>query len=202
MACESLTLEMPTWYESLKSTANSLTDDAQKLRFAVELSKQNVRHQSGGPFGAAIFCNRTNKLLAGGVNLVTTRTTSLAHAECVSIGIAQQKANSHDLSAQSNELSGDYTLYCSAQPCIMCFGAIWWSGIRRVVCAATASDVEELTGFFEGPVPENWESLLNNRAPLPTVTVSWGDRVLRDAARAILKEYKDSGAPIYNAGHP
>ncbi len=200
MACESLNLEMPEWYESFKLTATGLNTDAQKLRFAVELSRLNVQHKSGGPFGAAIFCNRTHQLLASGVNLVTSRSTSLAHAECVSIGIAQQKINSHDLSAKSGEQSGDYTLYCSAQPCIMCFGAIWWSGIRRVVCAATATDVEELTGFFEGPVPGNWESLLKDRAPLPAVSVNWGDESLRNAARAILKEYKDSGAHIYNAG--
>ncbi|HVJ66202.1 MAG TPA: nucleoside deaminase [Bdellovibrionota bacterium] len=196
-AC-SFTIGMPEWYAPFcrEQNPDDLRSEAERLAFTVELSRRNVETGSGGPFGAAIFCNHTHKLLAAGVNLVTPHTTSLAHAECVSIGIAQQSLGQHDLSAGG----GDYTLYCSAQPCIMCFGAIWWSGIRRVVCAARAEDVESLTGFFEGPVPQGWEQLLAERSPLPAVEVRWGSPALRENARSVLKAYKDSGAPIYNAG--
>lgn len=190
-------LQLPAWYASFATTQDfmAMTSDESRLAFAIALAKLNVENQTGGPFGAAIFCNDSGKLLAAGVNVVLPQTTSLAHAECVAIGIAQQGNQSHDLSQPSGT-----TLYCSAQPCIMCFGAIWWSGITRVLCAARASDVEELTGFVEGPVPANWESLLKNRAPLPAVDVLWSEQSLRNQARAVLKSYKDSGAKIYNAG--
>jgi tRNA(Arg) A34 adenosine deaminase TadA len=199
MSCHHFSLQMPKWYESFLESydLDSLNNDSKKLAFAVELSAQNIKHQSGGPFGAAIFCHKTHKLISAGVNLVTTQNTSLAHAECVSIALAQQSSGTYDLMAAH---SGTHTLYCSAQPCIMCFGAIWWSGVTRVVCAATSHDVENLTGFVEGPVPHDWELQLKNRTPLPSVEVVWGSKELRQSACQVLSDYKSSGGKIYNAG--
>jgi tRNA(Arg) A34 adenosine deaminase TadA len=43
------------------------------------------------------------------------------------------------------------TMYCSAEPCAMCAGAIYWSGIGRVVYALSERRLKEITGNH----PEN-----------------------------------------------
>ena len=79
----------------------------------------------------------------------------------------------------------------------MCFGAIWWSGVSRLVIGARKEDVERLTGFEEGPVPPNWIELLEGRrAPLRPVQVTRD--VLSDRACAVLRRYEERGGPIYN----
>ena len=64
--------------------------------------------------------------------------------------------------------------------------------------AATAGDVERLTGFREGPLPADWESRLERRAPLPSVVVV--PHVLRERACEVLRRYSALGGFIYNAG--
>lgn len=52
------------------------------------------------------------------------------------------------------------TLYSSTEPCVMCAGAIYWSGIGRVVYGCTALALEEQVsgpGGFDIPVEELYE---------------------------------------------
>jgi tRNA(Arg) A34 adenosine deaminase TadA len=51
-----------------------------------------------------------------------------AHAEVLAIRMAAAAMGTHDLS--------DCVIYSSCEPCPMCLGAIYWSGIRRVVYAS------------------------------------------------------------------
>ena len=47
------------------------------------------------------------------------------------------------------------TLYSSTEPCVMCAGAIYWSGIGRVVFGCTALELEEQVsgpGGFDVPI--------------------------------------------------
>jgi tRNA(Arg) A34 adenosine deaminase TadA len=89
-------------------------------------------------------------------------------------------------------------LVTSAQPCIQCFGIVWWSGLRRLVVGATKEDVEVLAGFEEGPLPDNWADRLTNRAPLPPITVLQG--ILRERAQGVLAQYQEQGGTVYNPG--
>jgi tRNA(Arg) A34 adenosine deaminase TadA len=41
----------------------------------------------------------------------------------------------------------DYTLYSSTEPCAMCSGAIYWSGIGRVVFACSELRLGEIAGI-------------------------------------------------------
>lgn len=41
---------------------------------------------------------------------------------------------------------GDCTLYTSTEPCVMCAGAIYWSGVGRVVFGISSEQLEELSG--------------------------------------------------------
>jgi len=189
-------IEAPTWAQELYNSNKGkvFANESERIELSIEISKINVESKSGGPFGAAIF-DSTNRLVGIGANFVLASKTSLAHAECVAIGFTQQHLGTHDLSSV-----GKHSMYCSAQPCIMCFGALWWSGISELVYAAHSKDVETLAGFIEGPLPKEWEAKLGNREPLPSLVVRQASSEHREAAKTVLADYKNSGAQVYNAG--
>src|SRR5690606_12471313 len=112
------------------------------------------------PFGAAGFERDSGKLVAVGVNRVVPCRASVAHAEMMAFTLAQEAVGRFDLAAPGLPA---HELVTSAQMCAMCYGATLWSGVRRVVYAATASDVEELAGFDEGPLPADWQGQLRAR---------------------------------------
>jgi tRNA(Arg) A34 adenosine deaminase TadA len=65
------------------------------------------------------------------------------HAEVNAVRAAWQVRPAHGLKKA--------TLYSSAEPCAMCAGAIYWSGISRVVYALSEEHLLTLTGNH----PEN-----------------------------------------------
>ena len=158
------------------------------MNFVIGLSRLNVRHKTGGPFAAAIFCSDDGTLLAPGINLVVSGGCSVLHAEIVSIMAAQLKAGTYDLSSTGLP---PYALVTSTEPCAMCMGAVTWSGIRTLVCGARGEDAEE-TGFDEGEKPPEWPKALERRG----ITVLRD--ICRDQAAAVLREYRDTGGIIYS----
>jgi tRNA(Arg) A34 adenosine deaminase TadA len=183
------TLHLPEWLEKLAQQTNHpfpATED--RMHFVIELSRQNVRYDTGGPFAAAIFRADDGSLLAMGVNLVLAGHCSVLHAEIVAILAAQAKAVAHDLSSPEFP---PYELVSSTEPCAMCLGAVTWSGIQRLVCGARGEDAEK-TGFDEGEKPPEWPKALQRRG----ITVL--QDVCRDQAAAVLRDYRDSGGIIYN----
>ena len=189
-----LGLDLPEWLRNFVLDDKIYPTDEAKAKFAIELARQNVKSDTGGPFGAAVF-DGNHALIGLGVNLVVAQNCSAAHAEILAFSSAQQTIKNFDLSACA---SRPCTLATSAQPCVQCFGALWWSGIERLIISARASDTESLTGFCEGPFPENWIDLLQHRDSLPPVQTITD--VLRDEAREVLKLYRERGGRIYNAG--
>jgi len=183
----SITLTLPGWVEEFtyNSTTEFSTDD-QKMRFVISLAKENVLRKSGGPFAAAIFNCKTNTLIAPGVNVVVASSCSLAHAEMMAIGIAQQKLHSFDLYAACE-------LFTSTAPCAMCLGAIPWSGVRRVVCAARDEDARSI-GFDEGAKISDWIGALRERG------IEVCTDLLRNEGKAVLELYASQGGVIYNSG--
>jgi tRNA(Arg) A34 adenosine deaminase TadA len=154
----------------------------------IELSELNIKNETGGPFGAGIFERDSGKLIAVGVNVVIDTNCSLAHAEMMCIGLAQQKLKTFDLGAESVPA---YELASSTEPCAMCLGAIPWSGIQRLICGARGRDACEI-GFDEGVKVSDWADTLQGRG----ITVL--QDVLRKEAREVLITYKESGGQIYN----
>ena len=49
------------------------------------------------------------------------------------------------------DLLKECTIYTSAEPCAMCAGAIYWTGLKRVVFGLTERDLKAITGNH----PEN-----------------------------------------------
>jgi len=192
-----INIQLPEWLASTAAENESrlFTSTEEKMRFTIGLANQSVTERTGGPFGATVFDEETNTLISVGVNAVVTQGLSIAHAETLAIALAQKKVGSFDL---AQDLQKRYSLYTSGQPCIMCFGVIWWSGITKLVSAATAEDIEQITGFREGPLPQNWAEMLENRDGLPNLTVL--RETLREEACEVLRMYAASGQPVYNAG--
>jgi len=183
-------LDLPGWVEELipdPERAYPTVED--RMRLVIELSRRNVAHGTGGPFGAGVFDLSTNRLVAPGVNLVTTTNLSTAHAEIVAIMIAQQVVGHFDLGGQGRP---PYELVASTEPCAQCFGSVPWSGVRRLACGARDEDARAI-GFDEGPKMSGWIPALEQRG------ISVMRDVCRDEAATVLEEYAGRGGVIYNA---
>jgi tRNA(Arg) A34 adenosine deaminase TadA len=182
-------LRLPDWVEedTLADRVYPTVED--RMRLAVELSRLNIRHGTGGPFGAAIFERETGELLAPGVNLVVAANCSVFHAEMVAIMVAQQMVGGSDLGGEDRP---PYELVASTEPCAMCLGATPWSGVRRLVCGARDEDASAI-GFDEGEKPLQWVPALERRG------IAVIRDVLREEAASVLREYAESGGEIYNA---
>jgi tRNA(Arg) A34 adenosine deaminase TadA len=159
------------------------------MAFVVSLAHRNVLEQTGGPFAAAVFDLSTHCLVAPGVNMVTSRLCSSAHAEIIALSIAQQQLEHYDLGAAGMPRC---ELVTSTEPCAMCLGAIPWSGVRALTCGARGEDACAI-GMDEGAKPVDWIGELERRG----ITVRRD--VCRDAAVAVLQSYSASGGIIYNA---
>ena len=189
MRFPTVTLRLPDWVDDFLSEDRVYPTVEDRVRLAIELSRSNIHHGSGGPFGAAIFERETGRLLAPGVNLVTPLGCSVFHAEMVAIMVAQRVIGDFDLGGSGHS---PYELVASTQPCAMCLGAIPWSGVRRLVCGARDEDAEEI-GFDEGMKPADWVRSLEERG----MTVERD--VLREEAASVLREYVEKDGEIYNA---
>ncbi len=100
---------------------------------AVRLSIENI-DKGGGPFGAVIV--KDGKIIATGVNSVTTNHDPTAHAEINAIRNATMVLNTFDLSGCD--------IYTSCEPCPMCLGAIYWSHLDHVYYANTKDDAKQI----------------------------------------------------------
>lgn len=157
------------------------------MRFVIQLALTNVAEETGGPFGAAVFETTTGRLVSIGVNLVVSTNCSLAHAEIVALANAQQAIGYFNLGAGGMPR---HELVTSCEPCAMCYGAVPWSGVQKVLCGARGSDAEAI-GFDEGPKLKNWVKALEKRE------IAVIRDLCRDEAVAVLQHYKKSGGAIY-----
>jgi tRNA(Arg) A34 adenosine deaminase TadA len=114
-----------------------MENDKKFLLMAVEIASESI-DSGGGPFGAVI--TKDGKLLSRGYNRVVQTTDPTAHAEVLAIREASKILKSHELK--------DCVLYTSCEPCPMCLGAIYWSGIKKVVYACDRIDAEA-AGFSD-----------------------------------------------------
>lgn len=187
MSKHQIILDLPAWVDELVDWLKVYQNDDDKMALAVELSKQNVLRGTGGPFGSAIFDISSGKLVSVGVNRVMPLHNSTAHGEMMAIMLAEHNIQSFSLSADGVKRE----LFTSCEPCAMCLGGTLWSGVKRLVCAATADDARAI-GFDEGPVYDSSYEYLKN-AGVEVVRL-----VQRDAANAVLQHYVSDGGTIYN----
>ena len=84
-------------------------------------------HKNEVPVGCVIVNN--NDIISRSSNMVELLNDSTAHAELIAITSAQNSLNSKNLD--------NCILYTTLEPCLMCYGAIYWSKINTIVYAAS-----------------------------------------------------------------
>ena len=181
-------IEYPDWVNSVVDWGRAYVSDEDRMRLAIDVSRENVVRGTGGPFGAAVFESESGKLVAVGMNSVVRLNNCVLHGEIMAFMMAQQSVGSFTLNAPGLPA---HDLYTSCEPCAMCLGATLWSGVRRVVYGAAREDASMLN-FEEGPVfPESYRYLEDRGLQIVR-------NVLKSEARAVLELYRANSGRIYN----
>lgn len=183
-----ITIDLPAWVPSAVDWTRIYRTDDERMDLAIRLSRENVEHGTGGPFGAAIFERDSGRLVSVGMNSVVRLNNCTLHGEMMAFMTAQRILGSFTLSAPGLPV---HELATSCAPCAMCLGAILWSGVKRVVCGAAREDATML-GFEEGPVFDDSWQYLRDRG-IETV-----HDVRRAEARAVLELYRAGSGKVYN----
>ena len=181
-------LTLPRWVSQVVKWSADYPGDHERMRLVVDLSRENVLHETGGPFAAAVFERDSGRLVAVGLNGVTRLNNSTAHAEIVALMLAQRRLGTFTLDAPGLPV---HEIVSSCAPCAMCLGAVLWSGARRLTWAAHREDALAI-GFDEGPVFPASLRYLEQRG------IEAVPGPLREEAREILQRYESEGGEIYN----
>ena len=107
------------------------------LRCAIELARE-ARNDGRHPFGALIVNERGETIVAARNNAVRPKGDPTQHAEMLACGEAARLLPEAELAK--------CTLYTSTEPCAMCAGALYWTGIGRVVFALAEAGLLRYTG--------------------------------------------------------
>jgi guanine deaminase len=103
--------------------------DANWMQRAIEIARHGIA-AGQSPFGAVVI--RGGELVAEAHNAVIAETDPTSHAEVRAIRAASRTLATIDLT--------ECILYSTCEPCPMCFGAIHWARLRRLVFGARIAD--------------------------------------------------------------
>lgn len=122
------------------------------LQRALALARESTI-QGNLPFGC-VLVDSTGCILEEAGNTVNTDRNPIAHCE---LNLIQQAAGKYTI-----DLLQNCTIYCSVEPCPMCAGAIYWSGIGRIVFALDTNTYNAISqvdpaALFEIPCQEIME---------------------------------------------
>ncbi|MES2510468.1 MAG: nucleoside deaminase [Pseudomonadota bacterium] len=120
----------------MDSTTQLNARDAGYMAQAIAWSR-TARERGNRPFGAVIVSAEGQLLTEAYANSVETGDCT-GHAETNAVRQASSTIGRQTLQAA--------TLYSSAEPCVMCAGAIFWSGIGRVVFGIDAVSLRVFRG--------------------------------------------------------
>lgn len=162
---------------SVRSPSNcgKIMNDERFMRIAIEKAREGII-KGQAPFGACIVNN--GKVIVSSHNLVWQNSDITAHAEIVAIRAVCQSFNMIDLSGA--------TIYSTTEPCPMCFCAIHWARISRIVFGTSIEDAKR-AGFNE---------LSISNADLKNMggsTVEIVGNLLRDECAALFKLWNQGG---------
>jgi len=142
------------------------------LAIALEEARGGIENDDGGPFGAVIV--REGKVVSKAHNEVLKRNDPTAHAEILAIREASSILGRYDLS--------DCEIYSTSEPCPMCFAAIFWARIKRLIYGTTREDVAEI-GFDDSLIYD----VIRGEAEAEQMEMVNLDR---EGCRAVLEEWQ------------
>jgi tRNA(Arg) A34 adenosine deaminase TadA len=129
-------------------------EDRVFMKRAYELARYATTH-GGGPFGALLV--KDGKILAEYSNCVISTGDVTKHAETGLISTFSPKI--------PREVFAQSTLYTSTEPCAMCCGAIFFSGIGRVVYGTSEAPFLKTMGLPPDADPLTSHELLHRISP-------------------------------------
>ncbi len=183
-------IALPEWTAAeISKLPACLETVEQRMRTVIRFSRLNFEHDTGGPFAAGVFEETTGRIIAIGVNRVVPSHCSSAHAEIVALSLAQKELGTYDLGCPGVP---PIQLVVNWRPCAMCYGAVIWSGVRSLIIAGSDDQLEQITGFDEGPIHPNWQQELACR------DISLQDGLLTDEAVRVFRDFQSAGRPVYN----
>lgn len=116
--------------------------DLAYLRTAIDIAAQ-TREAGAHPFGALVVDASGAVIATAGNNSLPPSGDPTQHAELRAVAEAARVLGADGMRGS--------VLYTSAEPCVMCSGAAYWTGIDRVVYALSEYRLLTLTGDH----PEN-----------------------------------------------
>ncbi|MFF7639331.1 nucleoside deaminase [Streptomyces canus] len=187
---------LPAWIDDeLADAPAALPSREDRMRLVHRLADRNWREGNGGPFAALVAERESGRIVSVGVNVVLSTGVSSAHAEVVALGLAQIATGRWDLGGDGLP---SHELVVNWRPCVQCYGATLWSGVRGLVVAGQGPELEEITTFDEGPVGADWAEQFETRG------IEVVRDVLRDEALTVFRDYRKAvdesdGVVVYNA---
>ena len=195
VVANAFSIALPAWIEDALAEVPAVVADVEgRMRVVHALAERNWREGNGGPFAALVAESGSGRIVSVGVNVVLASGVSSAHAEVTALGLAQRTVGGWDLGGDGQP---GHELVVNWRPCVQCYGAALWSGVRRLVVAGSGPELEQMTGFDEGPMREDWAAQFGARG------IEVVDGVLRDEALETFARYRDAvaagGITVYNA---
>lgn len=152
-------------------------DDARHLRAAITLSR-TARDRGDSPYGALLVDDR-GTTLAVAENTQVTAGDCTGHAE---LNLLRDVSRRFD-----RAMLARCTVYASGEPCPMCAGAIYWSGVGRVVYALGIPTMIALAGDGVDELVLSCREVLARGMRSITVV----GPMLEDEARKVFTEARD-----------
>ena len=143
---------------------------------AIKEARTGVSVGDGGPFGCVIV-NSNGDIIGRGHNQVVGDNDPTAHGEIQAIRNAAKNISKIDLP--------EHYLFTTAEPCVMCFGAIIWANIplKNVIFGCTDDDVEN-AGFIDKSMKEKF--------CIKAATTNEMKQYMRDECYEVFEEWKNS----------
>lgn len=111
-----------------------MNDEAFMAR-CYELAQQAVDN-GNHPFGAILVVD--GEIVLEALNTAVTESDNTRHAELNLVRAASKHLTPEEIS--------NAVLYTSTEPCPMCTGAIYWSGVTKIVFGVSGADLGEIAG--------------------------------------------------------
>ncbi len=127
-------------------------EDRYYIERAIELAN-HAKERGDNPFGS-LLVDEHGHILMEDENTQDTENDITGHPE---LKIARRAAAKYD-----EEFLRKCTMYNSAEPCTMCTGAIYWSGIGRIVFGISKERLNEIKNNGVGSINYSIHDLLGN----------------------------------------
>ena len=128
------------------------------MQTAIDEARMGIDAGHGGPFGCVVV--KGDEIVGKGHNRVLCTNDPTAHAEVVAIRDACSQLGHFQLTGCE--------VYCSCEPCPMCFGALYWARPDVIFYANTKHDAAAI-GFDDAFIYEELSLSLPQQRKIPFI---------------------------------